>query len=660
MTSSRQWLEAVKQEGFPEVTRQIREDIIDMVYNAKSGHPGGSLSATDVIACLYFSVMNLDPSKPDWPDRDRFVLSKGHAAPALYSALARRGFFNPEYLPTLRQLHGPLQGHPHYGDTPGVEASTGSLGQGGSVAVGMALAGKLDEKDYTVYTLWGDGEIQEGLVWETAMAAGHYKLDNLVGIVDWNGLQIDGFITDVMNPEPIDEKFAAFGWHVQVVDGHDIAAILEALEIAKNVKGSPALLLCKTIKGKGISYMEGDASWHGRAPEEALWKAAIQELGGVPTPISPEEMRVLTLRAAQELGAEFEISSKAWAASFSGAATTASTKVTAEGIDSLVIYAKDGKPEMGPATREGYGKALSELALTMPELVVMDADLSASTMTVNFKNVAPERFFNAGIAEANLTCMAGGLAATGKTVFVSSFAMFMTGRAYEMIYNTVAASGFNVKVAASHAGLTVGEDGMSHQMIADVGIMRTIPGLMVLVPADASEASAMIRFAAKTPGPIYIRLGRSKVPVIFDPSIDNPGYDPTRIRVLRQGSDVTLAAYGIMTGIALEAADDLAAEGISARVLNVSCIKPLDAATILASAKETGAIVTCEEHSVIGGMGAAVAELLSGTYPVPVLRLGVDDCFGQSGTPAALLDLYGLSREQVRVKAKEAIALKQT
>jgi len=329
-------------------------------------------------------------------------------------------------------------------------------------------------------------------------------------------------------------------------------------------------------------------------------------------------------------------------------------------IDSLVIYAKDGKPEIGPATREGYGKALTELAGIMPDLVVMDADLSASTMTVNFKNVAPERFFNAGIAEANLTCMAGGLAASGKTVFISSFAMFMTGRAYEMILNTVAASGFNVKIAASHAGLSVGEDGMSHQMLADIGIMRTIPGLMVLAPADASEASAMIRFAAKTPGPIYIRLGRAKAPVIFDPAIDSPGYDPTRIRVLRQGSDVTLAAYGIMTGIALEAAEDLAAEGISARVLNVSCIKPLDAATILASAKETGAIVTCEEHSVIGGMGAAVTELLSETYPVPVLRLGVDDRFGQSGTPAALLDLYGLTREQVRVKAKEAIAMKKT
>ncbi|MCL1848926.1 MAG: transketolase [Clostridiales bacterium] len=646
MTSTKQWPGQVEQAELASIAQQIREDIVDMVYNAKSGHPGGSLSAADIMTALYFKEMRIDPAKPDWAERDRFVLSKGHAAPVQYSALARKGYFDPAFLPTLRQIHSPLQGHPHYGSVPGIEASTGSLGQGGGIAVGMALAAKLDGKDYKVFTLWGDGEIEEGLVWESAMAAAHYKLDNLIGFVDWNGLQIDGKITDVMNPEPIDAKFAAFGWHVETVDGHDVAAICAAIEKAKAVKGQPSLILCKTVKGKGVSFMEGDGGWHGKAPDEDQWKQAIQELGGEPAPISADEMKALVEKAKAALAGDEAHAAKA----APGKAAPDQT--------SYVIYAKDGKPEQGPATRESYGKTLAELSATHPNLVVMDADLSKSTMTANFKDAAADRFFNAGIAEANMACMAGGLAASGKTVYISTFAMFAAGRAYEQILNTVASSGFDVKVAASHAGLTVGEDGMSHQMLSDIALMRTIPGLQVYVPADAAETTAMIRYITDSPGPAYIRLGRAKSPILFDDAIDNAAYDPTQIRTLREGGDVTLAACGIMAGIALEAADLLAAEGVQAKVLNISCIKPLDMETLLAAAKETGAIVTCEEHSVIGGMGAAITEALSGTYPVPVLRLGVNDQFGQSGTPNDLLKLYGLDKEHIAALAKDAIALK--
>ena len=693
MTSSNQWLNPVAIEDLGAIAGQIREDIIDMVYNGKSGHPGGSLSVTEILTYLYFQEMRIDPAKPDWADRDRFALSKGHAAPALYSALARRGYFDPVFLPTLRQIGSPLQGHPHYGSVPGIEVSTGSLGQGGSAAVGMAIAGKLDGKDYRVFTLWGDGELQEGLVWESAMAAGHYKLDNLVGIVDWNGLQIDGPITDVMNPEPIDAKFTAFGWYTQVVDGHDYAALAEAFARAKATKGKPSLILCKTLKGKGVSYMAGDGAWHGKAPDEALWRKAITELGGVPTPISAEEMRALVAKAREAFGVPPQISvSDMMGASYSrnfgparaGAAALAGTESTAQAqagagasadaragsaaADSVsgrerpsyVIYAKDGKAEIGPASREAYGKTLAALAAEKPNLVVLDADLSASTMTAVFKNAAPERFFNAGIAEANMTCMAGGLAACGKTVFISTFAMFATGRAYEMILNTIASSDFDVKVAASHAGLSVGEDGMSHQMLCDISIMRTIPGMCVYVPADAAETSAVIRYVANHPGPAYIRLGRAKAPIVFDEAIDNPDYDPAKIRVLRQGSDVTLAACGVMTGAALEAADSLARRGVSARVLNISRVKPLDEATLIEAARETGAIVTCEEHSTIGGVGAAVAEFLGQAYPVPVLRLGVEDVFGQSGTPGDLLKLYGLDRDGVAALAMKAIHMKSS
>ena len=276
-----QWLDKPAEKELPQVARQLRRDIINMIWQANSGHPGGSLSAADILTCLYFQEMNLDPAAPDWAERDRFVLSKGHAAPVLYSALARRGYFDPAELLTLRRLGSRLQGHPHYGALPGVEMSTGSLGQGGAAAVGMALAAKLDKKNYRVYTLWGDGELEEGLVWESAMAAAHYKLDNLCGIVDWNGLQIDGKITDVMNPEPIDQKFAAFGWAVQVVDGHDCTQILAALVEARKVKGRPSLLLCRTVKGKGVSFMENQAAWHGSAPKEEERIQAMEELGGI-------------------------------------------------------------------------------------------------------------------------------------------------------------------------------------------------------------------------------------------------------------------------------------------------------------------------------------------------------------------------------------------
>ena len=258
--------------------KEIRKSIIKMTGAAGSGHPGGSLSAADIVAALFFHQLKLDPENPDWPDRDRFVLSKGHAAPVLYGALAERGFFPKEELLTLRKLGSRLQGHPDLNLLPGVEMSTGSLGQGFSASIGMALAGKLDKKDYDVYVLLGDGECQEGIVWEAAMAAAHYKLDNLTGFLDLNGLQIDGPIEEVMNPEPLAEKWEAFGWHVLKIDGHDIRAILGALEERKTIKDQPVMIVSKTIKGKGVSFMENQVGWHGKAPNEKEVAQALKEL----------------------------------------------------------------------------------------------------------------------------------------------------------------------------------------------------------------------------------------------------------------------------------------------------------------------------------------------------------------------------------------------
>ena len=260
---------------------KVRMGVIEATHGAKAGHPGGSLSAADMFTYLYFKEMNIDPSNPKWEDRDRFVLSKGHTAPGLYAALANRGFFPVEDLPTLRHIDSYLQGHPNMNTVPGVDMSTGSLGQGISCAVGMALGGKHQGKSFRVYTLLGDGEIQEGQVWEACMAASHYKLDNLCVIIDNNGLQIDGDVAKVMRPYPIDEKLEAFGFHVEVIDGHDFDQIEQAMNTARTIKGKPSAIVMKTTKGKDVSYMENNAGWHGKAPNDAEYEVAMTELKAI-------------------------------------------------------------------------------------------------------------------------------------------------------------------------------------------------------------------------------------------------------------------------------------------------------------------------------------------------------------------------------------------
>jgi transketolase len=264
-----------------EIARRVRVGIIEAVHSASSGHPGGSLSIADVVTYLYYEKMNVDPKNPDDPNRDRLVLSKGHCAPALYSVLAQKGFIPVEDLKTLRKTSSYLQGHPDMKHTPGVDMSSGSLGQGTSVSCGMALGAKLDGADYKVYAILGDGETQEGQVWEAAMFAGHYGLSNLCWLVDLNGLQIDGPIAEVMNPAPHDEKFRAFGWHVISIDAHDLGAIEAALNEAKTVKGKPTVIIARSVKGKGVSYMENECAWHGQAPKEDLYKVAVEDLTAI-------------------------------------------------------------------------------------------------------------------------------------------------------------------------------------------------------------------------------------------------------------------------------------------------------------------------------------------------------------------------------------------
>ncbi|MDQ0150759.1 transketolase family protein [Eubacterium multiforme] len=309
------------------------------------------------------------------------------------------------------------------------------------------------------------------------------------------------------------------------------------------------------------------------------------------------------------------------------------------------------------ATREAYGKALKDLAAMNKDVVVLDADLSKSTKTADFKAVAPERFFNMGIAEGNMMGVAAGMSTCGKIPFVSTFAMFAAGRAFEQIRNSICYPRLNVKICATHAGLTVGEDGASHQAIEDLSLMRSIPNMTVINPCDGVETDAVIKAVAEFNGPCYVRLGRAAVNIINDK--DTYKFELGKGVTLKEGNDVTLVATGIMVDVALEAAEILAEEGIKARVINIHTLKPIDREILVKAAKETGAIVTAEEHSIIGGLGSAVSEVLTEEYPVPVLKVGVQDTFGESGKPNELLEAYGLTAKNVAEKAKKAMSFRK-
>ena len=600
------------------IANELRIDIVRMIGEAGSGHPGGSLSCADIMTALYFGgVMEHDPEDPDSADRDRFIMAKGHAAPALYAALANAGYFPREELLTLRKLGTRLQGHPDSNLVPGVEVSTGSLGQGLSIADGLAAGLKLDGDDHAVFALLGDGECQEGQLWEAAMFAAHNKLDNLVAIVDRNCLQIDGNTADVCDPGDLAAKFAAFGWDAHSVDGHDIEALVELLSKLKSDRGGkPHAVIASTVKGKGVSFMEGEAGWHGKAPNAEQLAQALADLGydgeiAAEVPACDPE----SLRHDEEQ--------------------------VERGAAGDVKFAEGELAQAKKATRAAYGETLARLADEGLPIVAVDADLTGSTTTKKFASAKPEyadRLFNVGIAEQNMVDVAAGLSLAGNTAFTGSFAVFGTGRAYDQIRNTVCYSNLDVKIAPTHAGISVGPDGGSHQMLEDISLMRSLPNMRVLVPADYSSAAAALEIAAKTPGPVYVRMGRESVPCVY---AEDMQFELGRAYVIREGADVSIVACGLEVKEALEAADMLAEQGISAEVIDAFSIKPLDAETIVASARKTGAVVTAEEHSVIGGLGSAVAEVLARDLPTPIEFVGVDDCFGKSGAYGELSAFFG-------------------
>jgi transketolase len=633
---------------------------------AGSGHSGGTLSIMDVTAALYLRCADHDPRNPDWKLRDRIVWSGGHKAPALYMGLAFSGYFHKEDVMTLRKLGSAFQGHPHWLKLPGIEASTGSLGQGLSIAVGVALVQKMDGIPARTFCIMGDGEQQEGQIWEAAMEAAHHKLDNLIGIIDENKLQIDGPVADVMNIDPIDEKYRSFGWNVLRINGHDMEQIVETLEdVKQNSAGKPTLLVCYTVKGKGVSFMQNIAGWHGRAPTRYELDKALDELnltGKVPVDAllaSAQNYQDMVEKKLDEKMPRF--SNNYWWNS-----------------------GQMMKVEMRP-TRTGFGEAL-RAAGDDPRVCCLGLDISGSITINEFYANNPERkkrWLSMGIAEQSATSVAAGLAREGKLPVFGTYATFAAARNLDQVRVSVCYGNLNVMIAGAHGGVSVGPDGATHQALEDCSAMMSLPNMTVVVPADAVETrKATTDLLFQLVGPKYIRFAREATPII---TTDKTPFVVGKANVLRlrrkvemmmngfdhalaadymsEDEDLAIIACGPMVPEAMRAAWILKNEfGYETRVINMHTLKPLDEEAVLRAAKETGIIVTAEEHQ-IGALAWRVSGVITASkelYGVPVLTgaIGVRDRFGDSGAPWELIREFEVSAEHIAAKAKELMDVK--
>jgi len=633
---------------------------------AASGHAGGTLSIMDITAALYLKVANHDPKHANWEDRDRIIWSAGHKAPALYLGLAFAGYHKPEDVVTLRKLGSPYQGHPHWLKVPGVEVSSGSLGQGLSVAVGTALAGKLAGKPHKVFCIMGDGEQQEGSIWEAAMEAAHYKLDNLIGIVDKNALQIDGRVSDVMNIEPLDKKYRAFGWEVLSCDGHDMQQVVETLEKARTTVGKPTVILAETVKGKGVSFMENIAGWHGKVPNVEEMIKGLQELG-----LDKQIPYARLLEKAKQFQAEVDRTLDAKLPKFSRNYWWNS--------DSKM------KATMKP-TRMGFGQSLAENG-DDKRVVCIGLDISGSITISEFYAGKPERknrWISMGIAEQSATAAAAGLAREGKLPVFGTYGTFAASRNLDQLRVSVCYGDFNVLVAGAHGGVSVGPDGATHQALEDLFNVLGLPNMHVVVPCDAVETrKATTYLLLKQPGPKFLRFAREATPIVTTEQTPFVFGKANVIRLRHEAEnfidafetvlaeeysneheDVSIIACGPMVPEAMRAAWILKQEfGYETRVINLHTLKPIDAAAILRAGKETGAIVTAEEHQ-IGALAWRVSGILTESpelYGVPVITgaIGVKDRFGESGYPWELIKEFEVSAEHMAQKAAELMAVKQ-
>ena len=598
------------------IAQQLRIHSIQATTAAGSGHPTSCASAADLVAALFFGHMRYDPKNPRYENNDRFILSKGHAAPLLYAAWAEAGFVPVSELTKLRVLDNDLEGHP----TPRlafVDVATGSLGQGLSVGVGMALNARYDELDYRTYVLLGDGECAEGSVWEAASLAGVYKLNNLVAIVDVNRLgqsQATAFQHDM---EIYRRRFEAFGWRAEVIDGHRMEEILKVLATVGQ-GDRPLAILARTLKGGGVSFLADKDGWHGK-------------------PLSKEE--------AAKAVAELQPKAK----SGLGLPIPAPSPLKAGGMEKPPSYPPTQyKKGDKVATREAYGNALARLGEVDRRIVAMDGDTKNSTFAEKFQKKFPDRFTECFIAEQNMVGVATGFGARGKIPFASTFAAFFS-RAHDQI-RMAGHSMANLKLAGSHVGVSIGEDGGSQMGLEDLAMMRAVVGSVVLYPCDAVSAEKLVEQMAASKGISFLRTSRPKTPVIYE---NTETFPIGGAKVLRQGANdkVTIVAAGVTVFEALQAAETLAKEGVGITVIDAYSIKPLGRDVILAAARKTGQrVITVEDHFPEGGLGEAVAGELS-AEGVRVYKLAVCG-LPRSGKPEELLARFGIDAAAIVAKVK--------
>ncbi|HEX9614302.1 MAG TPA: transketolase [Bacteroidota bacterium] len=632
-----------------------------------SGHAGGTLSIMDITAALYLHAARLDPENPAWEDRDRIIWSAGHKAPSLYLGLGMAGFYDIKDVVSLRKLGSPFQGHPHWLKLPGIEASTGSLGQGLSIAVGMALGLRLNKRPGSrVFCIMGDGEQQEGQIWEAAMEAGQYGLDNLIGIIDRNRLQIDGWVKDVMNVEPLREKYVSFGWNVFEIDGHNVRDIVSAFDRAREIKGKPTVIIADTVKGKGVDFMQDVAGWHGKAPSVDEMKKGLQQLG-LADKLPVEDM----LRQAQEFQRKAEEQLNAKMPKFKRDYWWNSDEMM--------------RVEMQP-TRKGFGTALKERGGD-ERVVCLGLDISGSITISDFYDKHPERkerWISLGIAEQSAVCVAAGLAREGRIPVLGTYGTFASGRCLDQIRTTVCYGELNVLIAGAHGGISVGPDGATHQALEDLFQVCGLPNMHVSVPCDIIEtrkATEYLLFGMQ--GPKYIRFAREATPIVTTPETpfvfgkanaikfvaEQPRFIDGFETVLAsefeyEDEQLAIVACGPMVPEAMRASFILKKEfGIESVVLNMHTLKPLDADAVVRAAAATRAIITAEEHQ-IGGLADRVCRLLTETpalYQTPVITgsIGVKDRFGESGAPWELVKEFEVAAEHIVQKALELNDLKK-
>ena len=601
------------------LAKLIRYYILLSSTTAGSGHPTSSLSAVELMTTLMFGgFFRYDLKHPNNPNNDRLIFSKGHASPLYYALWAAAGAVTESKLKTFRKFSSNLEGHPTI-RFPYTEAATGSLGQGLSVGFGMALNAKyLDKLFYKTYVLLGDSEMSEGSVWEAIQLAAHYKLGNLIAFADINRLGQRGVTMYGHNVKKYQKMVGAFDWQTYIIDGHDMNQIASALKKANQSKNKPVMIIAKTFKGKGVSFVENKNGWHGKALNKDDYKKALKEIGKVDKKIRGE-----ILKPADKALPKYKKPKDIPRPSY-----------------------KIGEKI---AVRKAYGQALAYLAQKDKNVIVLDAEVSNSTYSEMVKQNSPKQFFEMYIAEQNMVGAALGLSSRGKIPYVSTFAAFFTRAADQIRMSQYSEA--NVKFSGSHAGVSIGEDGASQMGLEDIALFRAINESVVLYPSDAVSATKLIEAAAKYKGLVYIRTTRSDTPVLYK---NNESFEIGGSKILRKSpkDKVTIVTAGITLHEALAAADELKKEGIYVGVIDLYSLKPLDSQTLKQAARQTKAIITVEDHYLGGGIGEAVATALSGQCKVVSLAVRK---VPHSGKPAELLAAQNIDKKAIIKTVKKII-----